>query len=118
MLKQYNGSLLDIGMAEQFLLHLADIPDYHTLLLGHQVRVEFSANMAQVKKALRTMALACSFILDSADLRDLLQLVLKLGNFLNQVSLQATTFEISRTMRKFHHHLQSLPFSFLFFFLF
>ncbi|XP_076467924.1 inverted formin-2-like [Babylonia areolata] len=83
MLKQYNGSLLDIGMAEQFLLHLMDIPDYPTLMLGHLTRLQFSANISRLQRALRAMVGACWFLLNSQALRDLLHLVLRVGNFLN-----------------------------------
>lgn len=86
MLKQYNGNLLDIGMAEQFLLHLMDISDYQTLVLGHLTRMEFSTNTTRLLGALKAMVAACTFILGSQDLHDLLQLVIQVGNFLNQVS--------------------------------
>ena len=84
-LKEYNGNLIDIGMAEQFLLHLMDVPDYSTLLLGHLTRLQFDVNMGRVKAALTSMTSACGFILHSRHLRDLLHLVLRLGNFLNHV---------------------------------
>ena len=91
MLKQYNGSLLDIGMAEQFLFHLMDIPDYHTLMLGHLTRLEFSANITRLHKALKAMVSACKFVLENEQLRDILHLVLRIGNFLNQVSMLLET---------------------------
>lgn len=87
MLKQYNGSLLDIGMAEQFLLHLMDIPDYHTLLLGHLTRLQFSGNITWLQRALKAMVAACKFLLETEQLRDFLHLVLRVGNFLNYVSI-------------------------------
>ncbi|KAL8612528.1 hypothetical protein ACOMHN_053593 [Nucella lapillus] len=83
MLKQYNGSLLDIGLAEQFLLHLMDIPDHPTLLLGHLTRLHFHAHVARLTAGVKVMAAACRVLLDSRDLQDLLHLVLRVGNFLN-----------------------------------
>ena len=91
-LKQYNGSLLDIGMAEQFLLHLMDIPDYHTLMLGHLTRLQFSANITRLQGALNAMVAACKFLLDSQQLRDMLHLVLRVGNFMNYVSCGYTAY--------------------------
>ena len=91
MLKQYNGSLLDIGMAEQFLLHLMDIPDFHTLILGRLTRLEFSGNITRLQRALKAMVSACKFILENEQLRDVLHLVLRIGNFLNHVSKRLVT---------------------------
>ncbi|XP_067660533.1 inverted formin-2-like [Haliotis asinina] len=83
MLKAYNGNLLELGLAEQFLLHLSDIPNYRTLINGHLTRAEFTSNIVKLKTTLTAMVASCKFILSSSDLREFLQLVLRIGNFLN-----------------------------------
>lgn len=85
-LKFYNGNLLDLGQAEQFVMHLADLPDYHTLLMGHLRRAEFSVTLPQVSSLLASMMETSRIILNSEGLKEVLVLILRIGNFLNHVS--------------------------------
>ena len=86
MLKSYNGNLLELGLGEQFLLHLSDVPDYRALISGHLTRAEFTADIQRLKTTLKASVAVCKLVLDSSQLREILQLILKIGNFLNHVS--------------------------------
>ena len=85
MLRKYKGPRLELGMAEQFILLLSDIPDYRTLLEGHLVRVQFDTTIPQFKTALTAMVDFANVVLNSMDLKKLLHLILSIGNFLNHV---------------------------------
>ena len=86
MLKQYNGNLLNLGQAEQFVLHLSDLPDYFTLLTGQLRRSEFISKIPNLKCVLDAMLNACQLIISHHGLHEVMMLILRLGNFLNHVS--------------------------------
>ncbi|XP_059165021.1 inverted formin-2-like [Physella acuta] len=100
-LKYYNGNLLDLGQAEQFVMHLADLPDYYTLLLGHLRRAEFSVTLPQVSSLLASMMETSRVILNSEGLKEVLVLILRIGNFLNhgQYNGYACGYKIDSLMR-------------------
>ncbi|GFN84974.1 inverted formin-2-like [Plakobranchus ocellatus] len=83
LLKQYNGNLLELGPAEQFVLHLSDLPDYRVLVTGHLRRAEFAVVAPHLRSVLGSMLDVSRAVLCSEGLQEVLLLVLKLGNFLN-----------------------------------
>ncbi|KAH9510002.1 hypothetical protein Btru_044810 [Bulinus truncatus] len=82
-LKYYNGNLLELGQAEQFLLHLSDLPNYKILLVGQLKRAEFSVMASQLNSVLTSMLEISRILLVSDGLKEILMLILRLGNFLN-----------------------------------
>ena len=77
-------------MAEQFVLLLSEVPDYQLLLHAYLVQAEFDSCMLKFKLCLSSMIRLAGLVLDSVDLRVLLHAVLRIGNFLNHVSVQLT----------------------------
>ncbi|KAK7475289.1 hypothetical protein BaRGS_00033436 [Batillaria attramentaria] len=73
------------GWRSRFLLHLMDIPDYRTLLLGHLTRLEFAANISRLQRALKAMVGGLQVRPGQQGPVDLLQLVVRVGNFLNHI---------------------------------
>ena len=87
MLRSYTGPRLELGMAEQFILLLSDIPDYTVLLEGQLIRAEFDSTITQFKDSLTAMISTANLVLNHPDLKRLLHLILGIGNFLNYVSI-------------------------------
>lgn len=85
MLRQYEGPRLELGMAEQFVLLLSDLPDYTILLEGHMMRSEFDASVKRFKLSLNTMINLAKLILNSGEFKQLMHLILNIGNYLNYV---------------------------------
>ena len=86
-LKQYSGARFDLGQAEQFILMLADIPDYRTLLNALAFKTEFKAKFEKLRSAFQAMIHASKNVLHHPGLKDFLGVVLEAGNFLNSVSI-------------------------------
>lgn len=86
MLRQYSGPRLELGMAEQFVLLLSDQPDYLVLLEGHRMRLEFDTTVKQFKLSLEKMIKMAKLILSNTEFKDLLHMILYIGNYLNYVS--------------------------------
>ena len=86
MLRSYTGPRLELGMAEQFIFLLSDIPDYAVLLEGQLIRAEFDSTIKKFKDSLTAMIATANLILNHPDLKRLLHLILGVGNFLNYVS--------------------------------
>ena len=87
MLRSYTGPRLELGMAEQFVLLLSDIPDYTVLLEGQLIRAEFDTTISQFKDSLNAMIATANLVLNHPNLKRLLHLILGIGNFLNYVSI-------------------------------
>ncbi|KAH3833188.1 hypothetical protein DPMN_106491 [Dreissena polymorpha] len=83
MLRCYKGPRLELGMAEQFVLLLSDIPDYMTLLEGQLMRREFTKSTQKFHEDLTSMINLAKLLLESADLKQILNYVLRVGNYLN-----------------------------------
>nr|KAG5690781.1 hypothetical protein BaRGS_015308 [Batillaria attramentaria] len=90
----------------RFLLHLMDIPDYRTLLLGHLTRLEFAANISRLQRALKAMVGGLQVRPGQQGPVDLLQLVVRVGNFLNHTCLQ-DLINFFKDMRLARHHHRS-----------
>ena len=86
MLQNYEGRRLNLGMPEQFVLLLADIPNFEILIQGHLTKVEYSSTLQKLKSSLDIMVTMCNKIIENESLREFMQLLLCAGNFLNYVS--------------------------------
>ncbi|XP_060569585.1 inverted formin-2-like [Ruditapes philippinarum] len=101
MLRQYKGPRLELGMAEQFVLLLSDLPDYSILLEGHTMHREFEATVKQFRTSLDTMIDLAKLILNSEEFKQLMHLILNVGNYLNynQFHGNAAGFKLSSLER-------------------
>ncbi|XP_053400207.1 formin-J-like isoform X2 [Mercenaria mercenaria] len=101
MLRQYKGPRLELGMAEQFVLLLSDLPDYSVLLEGHMMRWEFDASVKQFRLSLDTMIDLAKLILNCREFKQLMHLILNVGNYLNygQFHGDAAGFKLSSLER-------------------
>ncbi|KAL3880229.1 hypothetical protein ACJMK2_032478 [Sinanodonta woodiana] len=101
MIQLYQGHRLKLGMAEQFILLLGDIPDYPILIEGHLTRAEFKSTISKFQASLVSMTEASKLIINSTELRNFLQLILSAGNFLNYGNFKGncTGFKLSSLER-------------------
>eukprot|EP00873_Tetraselmis_striata_P025869 jgi/Tetstr1/446133/TSEL_033732.t2 len=87
MLRGYvdaGGSPDSLGRAERFFLHLIKIPRLSSKLNALEFRVGFDSCRIWVDKVLDGIHTACTQVLSSGRLRRMLEVVLKLGNTLNE----------------------------------
>jgi hypothetical protein len=89
MLLSYGGRRLELGTAEQFILLIADIPDFDILIEGHLMMAEYNTSMTKLKSSLGIMVDVSKVILENPHLKEFFHFLLNAGNFLNYVSSQA-----------------------------
>ena len=97
MLLSYEGRRLELGMAEQFILLLADIPDFDVLIEGHLMMAEYNKSMNKLKSSLSTMVDVSKAILDNPHLKEFFSFLLNAGNFLNHVINLEIIFTVYNT---------------------
>ncbi|CAG2205701.1 Inverted formin-2 [Mytilus edulis] len=97
MLLSYEGRRLELGMAEQFILMLADIPDFEILIEGHLMMAEYNKSMNRLKGSLNMMVDVSKLILENTHLKEFFHFLLNAGNFLNHdyVQGEAAGFKLS-----------------------
>lgn len=93
MLQKYEGRRLQLGMPEQFVLLLADIPDYLVLIEGHLTKAESTASLDKLKVSLNSLTNVCKAVLENQQFKQFLHFLLCAGNFLNYVSLSLIVFK-------------------------
>ena len=87
MLQKYEGRRLQLGMPEQFVLLLADIPDYQVLIEGHLTKAESRTSLDKLKDSLNSLTAVCKVVLENKQFKQFLHFLLCAGNFMNYVSL-------------------------------
>ncbi|KAJ3252471.1 hypothetical protein HK103_001540 [Boothiomyces macroporosus] len=82
-IKAYNGSTKELGIAEQFILSVADIPNLSKRLTSMIFRLKFQQEYDEVYPDIQTIITAIGQVKDSKAFYTLLQVVLVIGNFMN-----------------------------------
>ncbi|KAJ8316814.1 hypothetical protein KUTeg_004718 [Tegillarca granosa] len=88
MLREFDGRRLDLGVPEQFVLLLTDIPEYDVLLQGLMTKLEYTESIEKLKSSLDVMNSICKIVLENQDFQEFFHFVLNTGNFLNHGCLQ------------------------------
>ncbi|XP_061183577.1 inverted formin-2-like isoform X2 [Saccostrea echinata] len=88
MLQKYEGRRLQLGMPEQFVLLLADIPDYQVLIEGHLTKAESTTSLEKLEDSLSSLNALCKVVLENQQFKHFLHFLLCAGNFLNYGCLQ------------------------------
>jgi hypothetical protein len=86
MLQKYSGRRLQLGMPEQFVMLLADIPDYQVLIEGQLTKAESVVRLEKLKDSLNSLTAVCKVVLENQHFKQFLHFLLCAGNFLNYVS--------------------------------
>eukprot|EP01125_Pyxidicula_operculata_P023293 TRINITY_DN99_c2_g5_i1.p1 TRINITY_DN99_c2_g5~~TRINITY_DN99_c2_g5_i1.p1 ORF type:complete len:1185 (-),score=353.67 TRINITY_DN99_c2_g5_i1:433-3936(-) len=97
---EYNGPLDDLDKPDRFLLTLLSVRNVKDKIKCLILWDEFSLRVTTVTQALETMTKACAEILNSPKLKNILGIILSVGNFLNagtargrQRGIQATSLK-------------------------
>jgi len=84
VLKAYKGPRDQVGRAEQYFLELMDIPRYKQRVNCFLYKMKFDEAYEDVNDDYLVLKDACDQVLESKRLRRLLEIVLALGNFMNE----------------------------------
>ncbi|KAM8897963.1 LOW QUALITY PROTEIN: FH2 domain containing 3 [Spinachia spinachia] len=98
LLRSFNGSLLVLPEADQFMVLLVKVPGYEERLKTMMLREEFFPLMEEVKNSVAVMTKAANELLDCDDLHSVIRLVLKAGNYMNAGGYSATSNAIGFRM--------------------
>lgn len=84
LLKNYTGDRDKLGKCEQFFLELMKVPRVESKLRVFLFKIQFNTQVTDFKKSLNTVHAACDEVRNSVKLKEIMKLILKLGNLLNQ----------------------------------
>ncbi|CAK9329731.1 unnamed protein product [Citrullus colocynthis] len=84
LLKGYTGEKEKLGKCEQFFLELMQVPRVESKLRVFSFKIQFSSQVADLKKSLNFVNSAAEEIKSSVKLKRIMQTILSLGNALNQ----------------------------------
>ncbi|XP_050937512.1 formin-like protein 13 isoform X3 [Cucumis melo] len=84
LLKGYTGEKDKLGKCEQFFLELMQVPRAESKLRVFSFKIQFSSQVADLKKSLNFVNSAAEEIKSSVKLKRIMQTILSLGNALNQ----------------------------------
>ncbi|KAJ3437757.1 inverted formin-2 [Anaeramoeba flamelloides] len=105
LLEQYRGlKSLRLSKPEQFLLDIIDIPRYKIKIRSWICKRTFQSKMDYVVKMIKNLSLACNELQSSGTLKQILKVILTIGNYLNGGTYRgnASGFKLS-TLSKLYH---------------
>lgn len=91
-LKASEEECAKLDLPEQFTIEMMKIYRYEVRLKYMLFRVQFWERFDRLKTSLATVLRACDALHDSEALRELLSIILMLGNYMNSSSLQGGAF--------------------------
>lgn len=83
LLKNYTGDKEKLGKCEQFFLELMKVPRVESKLRVFLFKIQFNTQVTDFKKSLNTVNSACEEVRFSEKLKEIMKLILDLGNLLN-----------------------------------
>ncbi|CAG0925627.1 unnamed protein product, partial [Notodromas monacha] len=97
MLKAFTGQKEILGVAENFLLSISEMPSFRLRLDALKTRCKFEEDWSRLKSQLETVEKACKAVLDAKKLTQFLLLILETGNYMNSGSYagNAAGFKLS-----------------------
>ncbi|XP_059441696.1 formin-like protein 20 [Corylus avellana] len=84
LLKGYTGDMENLGKCEQYFLELMKVPRVESKLRVFSFKIQFSSQISEFKKSLNTVNSACEEVRKSVKLKEVMKLILLIGNTLNQ----------------------------------
>jgi len=82
-LSDFEGDVATLGKVEQFFLLIMEIPRYDERLESMLFKLRFDKEADELKRSLNTVKIATEEVINSKKLTRILEVVLRLGNFLN-----------------------------------
>ncbi|CAG0923135.1 unnamed protein product, partial [Notodromas monacha] len=97
MLKAFTGQKEILGVAENFLLSISEMPSFRLRIDALKTRCKFEEDWSRLKSQLETVEKACEAVLDAKKLTQFLLLILETGNYMNSGSYagNAAGFKLS-----------------------
>ncbi|BAB11455.1 unnamed protein product [Arabidopsis thaliana] len=84
LLKNYTGDKATLGKCEQYFLELMKVPGVESKLRVFSFKIHFGTQIKELNKGLNTVNSACEEIRTSQKLKEIMKIILCLGNILNQ----------------------------------
>ncbi|KAF8115619.1 hypothetical protein N665_0025s0087 [Sinapis alba] len=84
LLKNYTGDKENLGKCEQYFLELMKVPRVESKLRVFSFKIQFSTQITEVRNFLEVVKFACQEVRTSKKLREVMKMILYLGNTLNQ----------------------------------
>ncbi|KAJ6805311.1 formin-like protein 20 [Iris pallida] len=84
LLKGYTGDKENLGKCEQFFLELMKVPRVESKLRVFLFKIQFGSQISDLRKSLNTVDAGCAQIRNSVKLKEIMKIILYLGNTLNQ----------------------------------
>ncbi|KAG2262896.1 hypothetical protein Bca52824_069975 [Brassica carinata] len=84
LLNKYTGDKERLGEREQYFLELMKVPRVESKLRVFSFKIQFSTQITELRKSLEVVKSACQEVRTSQKLREVLKMILYLGNTLNQ----------------------------------
>ncbi|XP_042948267.1 formin-like protein 20 isoform X2 [Carya illinoinensis] len=84
LLKGYTGDKEKLGKCEQYFLELMKVPRVESKLRVFSFKIQFSSQISEFKKSLSTVNSACEEVRKSGKLKEVMKIILFIGNTLNQ----------------------------------
>ncbi|KAL8141904.1 hypothetical protein V2J09_014936 [Rumex salicifolius] len=83
LIKNYAGDKEKLGKCEQFFMELMKVPRVESKLRVFLFKIQFNAQVMDFKKSLNLVYSACSEVRNSTKLKEVMRIILALGNTLN-----------------------------------
>ncbi|EAL50648.1 formin homology 2 family protein [Entamoeba histolytica] len=87
--KEHNGDESNIGVAEQFAYALSNIQSVNIKLEAFACKLEFPVKLSEILPDIKKVEVACKQLLESKKLLRLMEVILLIGNYLNQGTARA-----------------------------
>ncbi|VYS66196.1 unnamed protein product [Arabidopsis thaliana] len=84
LLKNYTGDKATLGKCEQYFLELMKVPGVESKLRVFSFKIQFGTQIKELNKGLNAVNSACEEIRTSQKLKEIMKIILCLGNILNQ----------------------------------
>lgn len=84
LIKGYTGDKEKLGKCEQFFMELMKVPRVESKLRVFSFKIQFLQQVADLRKSLNTIDVACEQIRSSVKLKEVMKKILYLGNMINQ----------------------------------
>lgn len=84
LLKGYTGDKENLGKCEQYFLEQMKVPRVESKLRVFSFKIQFTSQISEFKKSLNTVNSACEEVRKSVKLKEIMKIILFIGNTLNQ----------------------------------
>lgn len=92
LLHEYTGEKERLGKIEQLFLELGSVTNIGDMIRAWEIQLGFKQRVAETRETVETFSRACLQVKDSAALKQLLKVILAVGNYLNGTSARGGAY--------------------------